>query len=139
MRAADPEILRKQTCGISYGANPTTVAEFAKEAAATEPALRQRHRQHDSYSVASTCALTAGNDRLLREVVKEDVRKELRQLGFAIAPAEPASSLSLVAEVVREEVQRGFALAEGGNVPRRLTYAEAVSRPIDATSAELTT
>ncbi|KAH6932749.1 hypothetical protein HPB50_009187 [Hyalomma asiaticum] len=52
-----------------------------------------------------------------------------------MAPAELASGLSSVDDVVREEVSQAFSSPEGGNVPWRLTQADAVFRSITATSA----
>lgn len=118
---------------------PTTVAEFTKEATAIERALQQRYRQHDmSNSAANTSVLAASNDKPLREIIREVVREELRQLGFVSAPTEPAPALSFVADVVREEVRQAFSSPDCGNAPRRLTYAEAVRRPVNATSTPLT-
>ncbi|XP_075529529.1 uncharacterized protein LOC142560969 [Dermacentor variabilis] len=150
-RRADPDMpeerklryllqgVKEQLFAVLVRNPPTTVAQFTKEATAIERALHQRYRQHDmSNLAANTPVLAASNDMSLREVVREVVREELRQLGFVVAPTEPMPALSFVADVVREEVRQAFSAPDCGNVPRRLTYTEAVRRPLNATSTPLT-
>lgn len=114
---------------------PTTVAEFTKEATAIERALQQRYRQYDrANSPTNASLLPEGGGTSLREVIREIVREEIRQLG--IAPMAPA--VASVADVVREEVRQAFSSPDWQAAPRRCTYAEALCRPPPATSMLLT-
>ncbi|KAH8035890.1 hypothetical protein HPB51_010642 [Rhipicephalus microplus] len=91
---------------------PTTVAEFTKEATATERALQQRYRQQNPLNVrasspVTTAASLCDNDRPLQEVIRKILREELRQLGL-IPATEPTPALSFVADVVRDEVRHAL-------------------------------
>ncbi|KAH7982593.1 hypothetical protein HPB52_006037 [Rhipicephalus sanguineus] len=76
--------------------------------------------------------MTASKEKPLREVIREILREELRQLG--LIPPEPAPALSFVADVVRDEVRQALSSPGYCDVPRHLTYADAVRRPVIAPS-----
>lgn len=121
---------------------PTTVAEFTKEATAIERALQQRYRPQNPINVqasspVTTAASLCDNDRPLREVIREILREELRQLGL-IPATEPTPALSFVADVVRDEVRHALSSSGYNGVRRHFTYADAVRRPVVAPSAQQT-
>ncbi|XP_075746305.1 uncharacterized protein LOC142803900 [Rhipicephalus microplus] len=122
---------------------PTTAAEFTKEATAIEWALQQRYRQQSPVNVrasspVTTAASLCDNDRRpLRELIREILREELRQLGL-IPATEPTPALSFVTEVVRDEVRQAPSSSGYNGVRRHFTYADAVRRPVVAPSAQQT-
>ncbi|KAH8035967.1 hypothetical protein HPB51_014090 [Rhipicephalus microplus] len=116
---------------------PTSVAEFVKEATTIERALQQRRRYHDQpiKTSPSLSALSAGSECSLRELIREVVGEEIRNL--LMTPQE--NTMACVAEVVRQELRQAFSLPESPSDQRSVSYASAVRRhtPVSYNSSPL--
>ncbi|KAH6935377.1 hypothetical protein HPB50_005406 [Hyalomma asiaticum] len=109
--------------------DPTTVADFIKEATSAERTLHLRSRQYDRLSTGfpiNAAAMTVDHHSSLRDVIREIVREEIQKL----RPSVMGTPVASVAEIVRDEIRHAFSAGDAGHPSRNAGRCPPPAMPV---------